>query len=172
MTVPQVHKSQRELRVLSEEFENTGERLLDLYRRDVIANAYDNADPDTLRRLMQDVDGILPTLADLRDRFAVIARPATEVEIGDHLAVMRLNFHNSKAAGAYASIMVDRAIAKAPSFAAIEWATRDCIDTRKFMPVTAEVLEMIANAQGRLNSIRDVIATLPARRAAMAKRIE
>jgi hypothetical protein len=47
---------------------------------------------------------------------------------------MRVNFHNSKAVGGYASIMVDRAIAKAPSFAAIEWATRSCIDHMKFMP--------------------------------------
>jgi hypothetical protein len=41
--------------------------------------------------------------------------------------------------------MIERAIAKAPSFAAIEWAARDCIDTLKFMPVTAEIFELIAS---------------------------
>jgi hypothetical protein len=170
MSLPQVPKSQRELRVMSEEVETIGNRLCELWERDVVAQAYSH-DRVKLRRLLQDIDATLPMLDDLGHRFEVVARPATEIEIGDHLAAMRVNFHNSKAVGGYANIMVDRAIAKAPSFAAIEWATRSCIDNLRFMPVTAEVLELIASAQSRLNSIRDIIATLPARRNNIAKRL-
>jgi hypothetical protein len=155
---------------MSEQSEAIGNQLRDLWQRDVLAQAY-SQDEVTLRRLLQDIDEVLPMLADFETRFDIVARPATEIEIGDHLAAVRHNFHNSKATGLYADIMTDRAVAKAPSFAAIEWASRACIDNLKFMPVTAEVLEAIASAQTRLNSIRDIITTLPARRDNIAKRI-
>jgi hypothetical protein len=39
------------------------------------------------------------------------------------------------------------------------------------MPVTAEVLEALEEAQRRVNLVRDIVTTLPARRARLAHRI-
>jgi hypothetical protein len=157
------------LRSVSEQVDNLADRFRKIWERDVTLRDDDVREG---RNLLADIDEIMPGLDAYAARLASICRPAQQREISDHLIAIRWNFHNSKATGeAYGRIMVERVEAKQPSFAALEWATREIIDGRKFMPVTAEVLEALDEAQRRVDLVRDIVATLPARRARLAQRV-
>jgi hypothetical protein len=157
------------LRSVSEQIENRADQLRKIWERDVTRRDDDTREG---RKLLADMDEIMPGLAAYAERLASVCRPAVQREISEHLIAIRRNFHNSKATGeGYARVLVERLEAKQPSFAALEWATRAIIDYRKFMPVTAEVLEALEEAQRRVNLVRDIVTTLPARRARLAHRI-
>jgi hypothetical protein len=170
MNVAALNNPTGALRSVSEQVESRSERLRKIWERDVTLR---DGDLQEARKLLAEIDEIMPGLDAYAARLASISRPADQREISEHLIAIRLNFHNSKATGeGYARIMVERVEAKQPTFAALEWATREIIDKRKFMPVTAEVLEAIAAAQWRVELVRDIVASLPARRRRLAQVID
>ena len=162
MNVAALSISTAALRVVSEQVESRGGRLRQIWERDVTMHEDDLLEA---RKLLAEIDEMMPGLDTFAARLASILRPAEHREISEHLIAIRLNFHNSKATGeGYARIMVERVEARAPTFAALEWATREIIDTRKFMPVTAEILEALASAQGRVELVRDIVVPSPSER--------
>jgi hypothetical protein len=169
MNVTALNNTAGALRSASEQIEGSSERLRKIWERDVVLR---DGDLPEARKLLADIDEIMPGLDRFAARLNSIARPADPTQIAEHLIAIRLNFHNSKATGeGYGRIMTERVEARRPSFAALEWATRDIIDRRKFMPVTAEVLEAIDEAQRRVDLVRDIVATLPSRRERLAQRV-
>lgn len=169
MNIATLNNSTGALRSVSEDVEKHSDRLHSIWERDVTMR---DADLAEARKVLAEIDEIIPGLSRYAARLASIARPAEPREISEHLIAIRLNFHNSKATGeGYARIMIERVEAQMPSFAALEWATREIIDRRKFMPVTAEVLEEMATAQRRFERLRDIVDTLPARRDKLVRRI-
>jgi hypothetical protein len=162
MKLPDLSATPRDMRIASEEAEDIGKAVKSIWERYAICDTYN--DGREMQRVAQDIDALLPSLPELVRRFESVARPADDTEIGQMLAAVRINFHNSKAVGDYAAIMLERVKAKRPSYAALEWTARHFIDRARFMPVTAEVLEVLAHSQSRIASIRDILATLPARR--------
>ena len=162
MNVAALNNSTGTLRSVSEHVEGRSDRLRKIWERDV---TLPDGDLPEAGKLLADIDEIMPGLDVYAARLASIMRPADQREISEHLIAIRLNFHNSKATGeGYARIMVERVEAQEPSFAALEWATREIIDKRKFMPVTAEVLEALVAAKWRVELVRDIVASLPSRR--------
>jgi hypothetical protein len=169
MNVAPLNNSRGALRSVSEDVEKRSDRLRSIWERDVTMRDDDLVEA---REVLAEIDEVMPGLGGYAARLASIARLAEPREISEHLIAIRLNFHNSKATGeGYARIMVERVEAQAPSFAALEWATREIIDHQRFMPVTAEVLEALAAAQRRVDTVRDIVTTLPARRDKLARRI-
>ena len=169
MNVTALSNSSKTIRGTSEQVEGSSDRLRKIWERDVVLR---DGDVSEARKLLADIDEMIPGLDRFAAKLNAILRPADQNEIAEHLMAIRLNFHNSKATGeGYGRIMTDRVEAKRPSFAALEWATRDIIDRRKFMPVTAEVLEALDDAQRRVNVVCDIVATLPGRRARLAQRL-
>ena len=169
MNVTALSNSAQAIRSISEQIETSSERLRKIWERDVVLR---DGDVSEARKLLADIDEMLPGLDRFEAKLNSILRPADQNEIAEHLIAIRLNFHNSKATGeGYGRIMTDRVEAKRPSFAALEWATREIVDGRKFMPVTAEVLEALDEAQRRVDLVRDIVATLPARRARLMQRL-
>ena len=155
---------------VSEQVERRSARLMQLWERDVLRRSDDLHEAN---KLLTEIDEVMPGLEAYAARLDSITRPANEEEVAQHLIAIRLNFHNSRASGeGYGRIMTDRVIAKQPSFAALEWATRYIIDNHKFMPLTAEILEAIDSASTRLQRVVDLVRTLPARRQRLIQMIE
>ncbi|MGY2806379.1 hypothetical protein [Bradyrhizobium sp. USDA 4506] len=168
MNVAALNTTANQLSV-SEQVERRSARLLQIWERDVLRR---DEDLHEAGKLLAEVDEVLPGLEAYASRLASISRPASDDEVTNHLIAIRLNFHNSKASGeGYGRIMTERVLAKQPSFAALEWATRYIIDHSKFMPVTAEVLEQIDAASLRLQRVVDIVRTLPARRQRLARQL-
>lgn len=170
MNVAVLNNSTRSISSVSEQIERSGNHLRKLWERDVVLRADDLQDA---RTLLADIEQIMPGLNRFSSQLDSVLRPADQNEIADHLIAIRLNFHNSKATGeAYGRIMTERVEARRPSVAALDSATREIIDRRKFMPVTAEVLEALEEAQRRFDLLRDIVRTLPARRERLLKAIQ
>ena len=155
---------------ISEEVERRSSRLCKIWERDVTRRGDDLHEA---RKLLVEIDEVMPGLGAYEARLNTVLQPANSEEIAQYLIAIRANFHNSKATGElYGRIMTERVAAKQPSFAALEWATRDIIDHHKFMPVTAEILEAIDSASTRLQHVVDLVRTLPARRQRLIQMIE
>ncbi len=89
-------------------------------------------------------------------------RPATEIEIREHLAILIACLAGSKAdAAVYGRMLVIDVGAASPSIGALEAACRKLRRTCTFTPAISEVLTAIAEAEKYLSGARWRLEQLP-----------
>lgn len=167
--ITSIHQSSLPAPTPNEQFERRCDKFMELYRR---ATLEFRSEPNPLRTLADEVGVAVAQLPEFEKALAEMSRPATRKEIADHLTAMVLNFHNaSRGGGDFAVVMINAVCAQQPSFLILDQAIRQIIYTRRFLPVTAEVLEHLEEARSRTDRLQNWIAALPRLKAELEQRL-
>jgi len=121
-------------------------------------DVYDAYDVKRVRAVLPQAKDIVATgaLTELSDEFRKATQQATKKQIGQNLAALVAAFPNAGKSdlGPYGAMLAADVASKYPTFFALEIACRQLRQTSRFLPSISEVLEAIADAEGRVKNHR------------------
>jgi hypothetical protein len=112
------------------------------------------------------IDEITPASDKLCAKLRKLSKPATNIEIAKHLALLLKSFPNAGKDNAemFGRMLCEDVAAQQPTIGGLEAACRHLRRTSRFIPVIAEVLTALAGAEASQRQIIEKLYYLPGHR--------
>jgi hypothetical protein len=125
------------------------------------------------QHLLNVMDSVARDFEKLRTKFDALRKPASKVQIANHLGLLVKSFPNVGKGDIeiYGKILPHDVAAQRPTVGAIEAACRHLRRTARFIPTIAEVISALSDAEGAQRDLTRVLEDLPHHRSRLADRI-
>jgi hypothetical protein len=119
------------------------------------------------------IDEITPASDKLCAKLRKLSKPATKIEIANHLALLLKSFPNAGKDNAevFGRMLCEDIGAQQPTIGGLEAACRHLRRTNRFIPVIAEVLTALAEAEASQRQIIRTLSSFPEHRQKLLARI-
>jgi hypothetical protein len=113
--------------------------------------------------LVATIDELTPAVDKLCAQLAKLNKPATKIEIANHLALLLKSFPNAgkDSAEVFGRMLVEDVAAQQPTFGGLEAACRNLRRTNRFIPVIAEVLAALEAAEASQRQTTRSLSNFP-----------
>jgi hypothetical protein len=112
------------------------------------------------------IDELTPAVDKINTRLQKLNKPATKIEIANHLALLLKSFPNAGKDNAevFGRMLCEDVAAQQPTAGGLEAACRQLRRTCRFIPTIAEVLEALDKAEGTQRQIIRTLSSFPEHR--------